>query len=160
MLITHTDDVSTSSVCQRPKYFVIFLAQSYKKARYKSMIIDHINVYVSDYDRSKIFYQKVLLCLNIELILEFKKKEFSFAGFGKASKPEFWIGTKEKPSSPIHIAFQASDRESVKHFYESAIEAGAKDNGIPGTRTIYHPNYYGAFVLDPDGHNIEAVCHQ
>ena len=81
-------------------------------------------------------------------------------GFGKDSKPYFWMkgGTATNPS--MHIAFEADDRSAVDAFYDAAIKAGGKDNGKPGVREYYHPNYYGAFVLDPDGQNIEAVCHK
>ncbi len=120
------------------------------------MIIDHIGITVSDYEKSKIFFSKALAPLGIELVGEFQGN----AGFGKNRKPEFWFSAHGKASEPIHIAFVAENREEVNHFYEAAISAGAKDNGKPGLREHYHPNYYSAFVLDPDGHNIEAVCHQ
>lgn len=120
------------------------------------MIIDHIGIAISDYERSKAFYSKVLAPLGIELVAEVQ----GWAGFGKNGKPEFWFGVHEKAQNPMHIAFSANNREEVNKFYEAAILAGAKDNGKPGVREIYHPNYYGAFVIDPDGHNIEAVCHR
>lgn len=120
------------------------------------MIIDHIGLAISDYERSKEFYAKTLAPLNIELVTEVQ----GWAGFGKNGKPEFWFGEHEKTQHPIHIAFLAESREEVDQFYEAAIAAGAKDNGKPGIREIYHPNYYGAFIIDPDGHNIEAVCHK
>ena len=120
------------------------------------MLIDHIGLSVSDYERSKAFYSKVLAPLDVTLIMEVK----GFAGFGKRGKPEFWIGESPNTQVPMHIAFVAENREAVRQFYDTAIQAGAKDNGAPGIREIYHPNYYGAFVLDPDGHNIEAVCHE
>jgi catechol 2,3-dioxygenase-like lactoylglutathione lyase family enzyme len=78
------------------------------------------------------------------------------AGFGK---PDFWIGGEGKLDKPLHIAIVAEDRATVDAFYRAALAAGGRDNGSPGVRPQYHPNYYGAFVLDPDGHNIEAVCH-
>jgi catechol 2,3-dioxygenase-like lactoylglutathione lyase family enzyme len=82
------------------------------------------------------------------------------AGFGEPPKPDFWIssGTANKP--PVHIAFRVPTREQVDAFYRAALAAGGTDNGAPGLRLHYHPNYYGAFVRDPDGHNIEAVCHE
>ena len=120
------------------------------------MIIDHIGLFVSDVDKSKEFYSRVLLPLNIELVTE----EQGWAGYGKYGKPDFWFGTDENVQSPMHIAFIAENRESVNQFYEAAISAGGRDNGKPGIRNIYHPNYYGAFVIDPDGPNIEAVCHK
>jgi len=120
------------------------------------MIIDHIGISISDYERSKQFYLKALKPLGIELVKEVQ----GWAGFGQSEKAEFWFGVSEKVNYPMHIAFVAESRESVNQFYETAIAAGAKDNGKPGVRDIYHPNYYGAFVIDPDGHNIEAVCHK
>ncbi|HEV8341734.1 MAG TPA: VOC family protein [Candidatus Binatia bacterium] len=119
------------------------------------MVIDHIGLSVSNYERSKEFYSKALVPLEIELIMEFE----NVAGFGKDGKPEFWFGVHGVPLQPMHVAFAAENRQQVREFYEAAIAAGGKDNGPPGIREIYHPNYYGAFVLDPDGHNIEAVCH-
>jgi catechol 2,3-dioxygenase-like lactoylglutathione lyase family enzyme len=80
------------------------------------------------------------------------------AGFGVPPKPDFWIGSGS-PRDSIHVAFRAANRALVDAFYKAAISAGGRDNGAPGLRPHYHPNYYGAFVLDPDGHNIEAVCH-
>lgn len=120
------------------------------------MLIDHIGLSVSDYDASKQFYSSVLATLNIELVMEVQ----GWAGFGKGEKAEFWFGPDTYTLAPMHIAFRAQSREQVDQFYEAAIAAGAKDNGKPGIREIYHPNYYGAFVIDPDGHNIEAVCHE
>jgi catechol 2,3-dioxygenase-like lactoylglutathione lyase family enzyme len=81
------------------------------------------------------------------------------AGFGADGKPDFWIGGEGGLNKPLHVAFLARDRATVDAFYEAAIGAGGRDNGAPGIRTHYHPNYYGAFVFDPDGHNIETVCH-
>jgi len=120
------------------------------------MIIDHIELTISDYEKSKEFYSMALAPLNIKLIEEVE----GWAGFGRNEKPDFWFGTDENIQSPMHIAFSAGSREEVNKFYEAAISAGAKDNGKPGIREIYHSNYYGAFVIDPDGHNIEAVCHK
>ena len=120
------------------------------------MIIDHIGIAVSDYGKSKDFYSKALAPLGIELIMEVQ----GWAGFGKKGKPEFWFGAGEQAQSPMHIAFSSDTREAVDQFYAAALSAGAKDNGKPGIREIYHPNYYGAFVIGPDGHNIEAVCHK
>jgi len=120
------------------------------------MIIDHIGIAVSDYDKSKQFYLSVLATLDIELVVEVQ----GWAGFGSQGKPEFWFGSEEYVQNPMHIAFAANSRKQVDEFYQAAIAAGATDNGRPGVREIYHPNYYGAFVIDPDGHNIEAVCHR
>jgi len=120
------------------------------------MIIDHIGLVVSDYEKSKVFYSKCLAPLHIDLIMEVE----GWAGFGKNQKPEFWFGQQGEAHKPMHIAFSAESRDEVDRFYNAALQAGGKDNGAPGVREIYHPNYYGAFVLDPDGHNIEAVCHK
>jgi catechol 2,3-dioxygenase-like lactoylglutathione lyase family enzyme len=126
-------------------------------------MIDHTGVAVSNFENSKRFYIAALKPLGFELICEFPAavtKSVDVAGFGEPGKPEFWInaGTPNRPA--IHIAFSANDRATVDAFYKAALAAGGSDNGAPGIRAHYHPNYYGAFVLDPDGHNIEAVCHQ
>jgi catechol 2,3-dioxygenase-like lactoylglutathione lyase family enzyme len=118
-------------------------------------MIDHIGISVSDLERSVAFYQKALAPLGYVLI---KKFEGFAAGFGVDGDSDFWIGTGQV-TQPIHVAFRANQRSIVKAFYDAAIAAGGKDNGPPGTRPIYHEHYYGAFVHDPDGHNIEAVCH-
>src|SRR5438477_10988887 len=114
------------------------------------MIIDHLSLGVADYERSKRFYAAALVPLGITLLVEVE----GWAGFGRQGKPEFWFGPSAKPRGTIHIAFAAADREQVRAFYKAALAAGGKDNGAPGIRTIYHPNYYGAFVIDPDGHNV------
>lgn len=119
------------------------------------IMIDHISLLVSDLDRSKRFFGQALAPLGYELLME---HDISGAGFGRAQKPDFWLKTGE-PAAKIHVAFAAEDRATVDRFFSSAIEAGGRDNGGPGPRTEYHPSYYGAFVLDPDGNNIEAVCH-
>ncbi len=120
------------------------------------MIIDHIGIAVSDYEKSLTFYTKALKPLGIFLVIEIE----GWAGFGhNKNKAEFWFGPAEKSQNPMHIAFLAESRHRVDEFYAAAIAAGAICNGEPGIREIYHPNYYGAFVIDPDGHNIEAVCH-
>jgi catechol 2,3-dioxygenase-like lactoylglutathione lyase family enzyme len=118
------------------------------------MIIDHITLHVSDYDKSKKFYLRALAPLGIEVANDFGK----VAGFGKNGKGEFWLATGPQ-QQPIHIAFVATTRAQVDAFHKAALAAGAQDNGAPGIREIYHPNYYGAFVIAPEGHNIEAVCH-
>jgi len=120
------------------------------------MIIDHISITVSNYKESKNFYQKALDPLGYKLVMEI----MGWAGFGIGKKAEFWMSEGYKAQNPMHIAFLADNREQVDNFYKAAIEARGKDNGAPGIRTIYHPDYYGAFVIGPDGHNIEAVCHK
>jgi len=126
-------------------------------------MIDHMGFAVSNYDRAKIFYSKALAPLGYVLMLDVSAEEnpsgFPAAGFGANQNPDFWIGGEGKLHHPLHVAFTAKDRGSVDAFYRAALAAGAKDNGPPGVRTRYHPNYYAAFVLDLDGHNIEAVCH-
>lgn len=119
-------------------------------------MIDHLGISVSDYDRSKTFFLKALAPLGVSLVTEV----MGWAGLGKNGKPDFWFGTHSEVQRPMHIAFTADSREQVRQFYAAALEAGATDNGPPGIRAHYHPNYYGAFVIAPDGHNIEAVCHR
>ena len=119
------------------------------------MIIDHIGLAVSDYEHSKRFFTQALAPLGIELVIEVE----GWAGLGRAGKAEFWFGTHTQPQVPMHFAFVAQNREQVRAFYAAALAAGGKDNGAPGIREVYHPNYYGAFVIGPDGHNIEAVTH-
>jgi catechol 2,3-dioxygenase-like lactoylglutathione lyase family enzyme len=118
-------------------------------------MIDHIALTVSDYERSRDFYKEVLAALGYELLME---HGISGAGFGRDGKPDFWIQAGEA-SGPIHVAFATADRAAVSDFHAAAVGAGAQGNGDPGLRPEYHPNYYGAFVLDPDGNNLEAVCH-
>ncbi|HET9623949.1 MAG TPA: VOC family protein [Kofleriaceae bacterium] len=117
-------------------------------------MIDHISVQVSDLDRSVAWYTKALAPLGYALIMRFPNG----AGFGVDGKPDFGIFVG-KPNDKLHVAFRAAGRGVVRAFHEAAIAAGGTDNGAPGVREMYHPSYYGAFVRDPDGHNIEAVCH-
>jgi catechol 2,3-dioxygenase-like lactoylglutathione lyase family enzyme len=119
-------------------------------------VLDHVGVPVSDFERSKRFYAQALFPLGYELIME---PSAYAAGFGRRGKPDFWIG-QGQTGQAFHIAFTAEDRVTVDTFYEEAISAGGRDNGGPGLRPQYHASYYGAFVLDPDGNNIEAVCHK
>ncbi|WP_118185683.1 VOC family protein [Paraburkholderia phosphatilytica] len=126
-------------------------------------MIDHTGVAVSDYSRSLAFYTAALGAIGIVKLMEIPASvtgHADTAGFGPPGKPEFWIseGTPNRP--PVHIAFRVDSRAAVDAFYQAAIAAGGRDNGAPGIRAHYHPDYYGAFVLDPDGHNIEAVCRQ
>jgi catechol 2,3-dioxygenase-like lactoylglutathione lyase family enzyme len=126
--------------------------------------LDHVTLVVSDYGRSKAFYEKALAPLGIKPVMDFGQA----CGFGRDGKPDFWIGSGpasfHRPEhleiiTPTHVAFAARDRAEVEAFHKAAIGAGAKDFGAPGVRAHYHPNYYAAFVLDPDGHDIEAVYH-
>jgi catechol 2,3-dioxygenase-like lactoylglutathione lyase family enzyme len=127
-------------------------------------MIDHIGFPVSDFERSKAFYLKALAPLDYSLVMEMMQDrppgEAPAAGFGAKGKPDFWIGGEGGLDKPLHVAIVAKDRAVVDAFYKAAIAAGGRDNGAPGIRAHYHANYYGAFVLDPDGHNIEAVCHK
>jgi catechol 2,3-dioxygenase-like lactoylglutathione lyase family enzyme len=124
-------------------------------------MIDHVGFPVSDYARSKAFYRETLAPLGYTLIKEVTETESGSpaAGFGREGKPDFWIGGEGGLKGTLHIAIAADDRRTVDAFYRAALAAGGRDNGPPGLRPQYHPNYYGAFVLDPDGHNVEAVCH-
>jgi len=126
-------------------------------------MIDHTGVVVSNFQKSKNFYVQALSAIGYTLLADIPASitgHTDVAGFGEAPKPDFWVsqGTPNKPG--VHIAFRVFSREAVDAFYMSAMAAGGRDNGPPGLRTHYHPNYYGAFVMDPDGHNIEAVCHE
>jgi len=121
-------------------------------------MLDHVGLNVSDYERSRDFYARALAPLGYEMLME---PVPAVCGFGspKDRKPFFWISTREAANQRVHVAFAVDSRELVDAFHEAALAAGGTDNGAPGPREIYHPNYYGAFVHDPDGNNIEAVCH-
>jgi catechol 2,3-dioxygenase-like lactoylglutathione lyase family enzyme len=125
-------------------------------------MIDHIGFPVSDYQRAKAFYLKALAPLDYTLVMEVNQDDGDYpaAGFGAEGKPDFWIGGEGGLNKAMHVAILAKDRATVDAFYRAAIAEGGRDNGPPGIRAHYHPHYYGAFVLDPDGHNIEAVCHK
>lgn len=126
-------------------------------------MIDHTGVNVSDYAKSREFYRQALAPIGYGLLMEIPAAvtgRADVAGFGEPPKPDYWViqGTPNQP--PVHVAFRVGSRAQVDAFYVAALAAGGRDNGPPGIRAHYHPNYYGAFVLDPDGHNIEAVCHE
>ena len=121
-------------------------------------MLDHIGINVSDYDHSRDFYQRALAPLGFSLLMEPIPRT---GGFGREGKPWFWISEERKPTTEnVHVAFTAPDRATVDAFHAAAVEAGGTDNGAPGIREIYHPTYYGAYVLDLDGNNIEVVCHR
>lgn len=126
-------------------------------------MIDHMGIAVSDIEASKSFYAAALAPLGISLNMSATPDQTESGGtalgFGKDGGAFFWIADNERVGEGTHVAFEADDRESVEAFYEAAIKAGGKDNGPPGPRPNYGPNYYAAFVLDPDGFNIEAVCY-
>jgi len=126
-------------------------------------VIDHLSVVVSDYSKSKAFYLQALAPTGYSRMIEVPAThpaQGESAGFCHEDGSDFWIRPGDAIKPPIHVAFRVSSRSAVDAFYEAAIAAGGKDNGAPGLRPQYHPDYYGAFVLDPDGHNIEAVCNE
>ena len=124
-------------------------------------MIDHIGFAVSNMNRSKPFYVAALKPLGIGVVIEVTAEQTgvdAHAGFGKDDKAFFWIGGGAKPKGGTHVAFTAGTRADVDSFYRAALAAGGRDNGAPGLTPHYHPNHYAAFVLDPDGNNVEAVC--
>jgi catechol 2,3-dioxygenase-like lactoylglutathione lyase family enzyme len=123
---------------------------------YGPRMIDHIGIRVANLERSVAFYTKALAPLGYTLVMEWETN----AGFGIGGKPDFWIDGGAAPKETIHVAFRAGGREMVRAFYQAALAAGGTDNGPPGPRPHYHEHYYGAFVRDPDGHNVEACCHE
>jgi len=125
-------------------------------------MLDHIGATVSDIARSKAFYDAALAPLGITLVMRVAPEQTggdTHLGYGSGGRPYFWIGTGGPVTGRLHVAFAAPDRAAVDAFHAAALAAGGRDNGAPGLRPHYHPNYYGAFVLDPDGLNIEAVSH-
>jgi catechol 2,3-dioxygenase-like lactoylglutathione lyase family enzyme len=126
-------------------------------------MIDHVGFAVSDIERSRIFYSAALAPLGISLLVEIAPGQNPSGGralgFGKGDDPFFWVGDNERVGQGTHVAFRVGDRALVDAFHLAALAAGGTDHGKPGLRPHYHPNYYAAFVLDPDGFNIEAVCH-
>jgi catechol 2,3-dioxygenase-like lactoylglutathione lyase family enzyme len=126
-------------------------------------MFDHIGFGVTDFTRSRAFYVRALAPLGITTLREVTAAQTggsARAGFGAGGRAFFWIGTGRALTGRLHVAFAAKDRATVDAFHRAAIEAGGTDNGPPGLRPHYHPDYYGAFVLDPDGHNVEAVCRR
>ncbi|HSV03680.1 MAG TPA: VOC family protein [Phenylobacterium sp.] len=118
-------------------------------------MLDHVSLKVADYARAQAFYDAALRPLGFSRQMG---DGAHFAGYGVPGRPFFWIGQGD--GGPAHVAFAAPDRQAVKAFHAAALAAGAGDNGAPGLRPQYHPGYYAAFVIDPDGNNIEAVCHE
>ena len=119
-------------------------------------MLDHVTLGVGDLEASKAFYDPVLGTLGI---VRLYAEGGTFAGYGIERKAFFWIGARKPPITGAHVAFAATSRGLVDSFHAAALAHGGRDNGPPGLRPHYHANYYGAFVLDPDGHNLEAVCH-
>jgi catechol 2,3-dioxygenase-like lactoylglutathione lyase family enzyme len=117
-------------------------------------MLDHISLRVRDYPRALAFYKAALAPIGYEVVMEFPDA----AGLGEKGKPDLWVTRTDQEIAPTHLAFR-SERNMVDAFHAAALTAGAIDNGAPGLRTDYHPNYYSAFVLDPEGNNIEVVCH-
>ncbi len=119
-------------------------------------MLDHVTIGTSNLARAREFYDRALKPLGIERLYADGQTAW---GYGAGKKAFFWIGTREAVLTGVHVAFVAPDHATVDAFHASALAAGGRDNGAPGLRPHYHAGYYGAFVLDPDGHNIEAVCH-
>ena len=119
-------------------------------------MIDHIGLRTKQFDVMVKFYEAALAPLGYSKLMEFD----GGVGFGSDGKPALWIGASDSAPSSMHLALSSSSRAAVDAFYKSAIAAGGKDNGGPGLRPGYTPTYYAAFVIDPDGNNLEAVCHQ
>jgi catechol 2,3-dioxygenase-like lactoylglutathione lyase family enzyme len=118
-------------------------------------VIDHVTLNVADLESTKAFYEQALKPLGYELAMEYLEG----CGFGAPGKPDFFLAQRGEPSAPVHVAFVSPDRNTVHAFHEAALAAGGRDNGPPGLRRVYHEHYYGAYVLDPEGNNIEAVTH-
>ncbi|WP_341197145.1 VOC family protein [Hyphomonas chukchiensis] len=124
-------------------------------------MIDHLSINVASFERSRDFYDRALGPIGAAMVM-MKPEEAGgppSCGYGRGNKPSFWITQSSSPHSGLHIAFVADKRAGVDAFHRQALEAGGRDNGAPGLRAHYHPNYYAAFVFDPDGNNVEAVCH-
>lgn len=128
-------------------------------------MIDHLSTYATDFDATQKFYDAAFSALgferNVNMVTSWDPENPTrrICAYGEGKKPTFWIGEADEAASPRHIAFVAKDRAAVDAFYKAGLEAGGKDNGAPGERPQYHPGYYGAFLLDPDGNNVEAVHH-
>lgn len=127
------------------------------------LTIDHISLSVSDLARAKAFFTQALAPLGLGLINEFTAEQsgsVAFAGFGLGRKGTLWLAESGQQTPATHICFRATSRAEVRAFHAAGLAAGGTDHGAPGIREMYHPAYYAAFVLDPEGHNIEAVCFE
>jgi catechol 2,3-dioxygenase-like lactoylglutathione lyase family enzyme len=120
------------------------------------MVFDHIGINVKNFSRTRTFYLQALAPLGIGVL----KEDDRFAMIGREGEGSLTFGSYGTPASPVHVAFHANNREQVRQFHAAALAAGGKDNGAPGIRADYHPDYYAAFVFDLDGHNVEVVCHE
>jgi catechol 2,3-dioxygenase-like lactoylglutathione lyase family enzyme len=118
-------------------------------------MLDHVILNVRNLARSRAFYEAALAPLGYQVVMAHPEG----VGFGEGGKPDFWIALREPVHDKVHVAFHCKRRKAVDDFHAAALAAGGTDNGKPGLREHYHPSYYGAFVFDPDGNNIEAVCH-
>jgi catechol 2,3-dioxygenase-like lactoylglutathione lyase family enzyme len=121
-----------------------------------ALVIDHVGLGVRDLEASKAFYLRALAPLGYGILIE----RNGSLGFGAEGKPDFWVHANRPVGGPVHVAFASPDRATVRAFHAAGLAAGGTDNGAPGQRPQYHPTYYGAFVLDPDGNNVEAVSHR
>jgi catechol 2,3-dioxygenase-like lactoylglutathione lyase family enzyme len=119
-------------------------------------VFDHIGIAVSSLQESKNFFLEALAPIGVGVVMEVSDA----VGLGHGRKPSFWLGQAEGQPLPLHLAFTAQNRNQVSEFYRRALAAGGKDNGPPGVRPHYHAHYYAAFVIGPDGHNVEVVCHE
>lgn len=126
-------------------------------------MIDHVGIAVTDTARSRAFYDAALAPIGITLMIEIGGADTESGGdacgYGKDGRPFFWFGDNETVGKGFHVGFAVETRAEVDAFHKAALAAGGTDNGAPGIREIYHPDYYAAFVICPDGHNLEAVCH-
>jgi catechol 2,3-dioxygenase-like lactoylglutathione lyase family enzyme len=119
-------------------------------------MIDHVVLNVRDVARSKRFYAAALAPLGYKVI----KDSPEFTGLGTGASADMWLSRRDPATAALHLAFACATRSMVDAFHAAALEGGGRDNGAPGLRPQYHPDYYGAFALDPDGNNVEAVCHE
>jgi len=119
-------------------------------------MIDHVTLNVRDLEACKAFYEQALRPIGYELMMDF----VDGCGYGAEGMPDFFLAQRGDPTAPVHVAFRSPNRQAVDAFHEAALATGGTDNGPPGIRRVYHEHYYGAYVLDPEGNNIEAVTHE
>jgi catechol 2,3-dioxygenase-like lactoylglutathione lyase family enzyme len=122
-------------------------------------MFDHLGLPVTDLEHARRFYEQALQPLGITVVKSFPDAVGLAAGRGRKAEQELWLTRADRALAPLHIAFAAATRAQVDAFHRAALAAGARDNGAPGLRPQYHDDYYAAFVIGPDGHNLEAVCH-